>query len=127
MISIEVNVRKPGGFGVGFFIPTNALCDAFDKWHIPYDISVKDTGAFFPLHNDELTKRLCERLLPDDKLADINTLCERYKRAKTSVTGNGVKGFDKALEHILFNTEIVGVNEISAAVFKRLSEQKNDI
>lgn len=36
-------------------------------------------------------------------------------------------GFDKALEHILFNTEIVGVNEISAAVFKRLSEQKNDI
>lgn len=127
MISIEVTVRTAGGLEVGFFIPTNALCETFDRWRIPYDISVKDTRAFFPLHNDVLTERLCKRVLPEDKLAAVSDLCERYNRAKKSITGNGVKGFDKALEYVLFDTNIVGVNEISAVAFWWLRERENDI
>lgn len=66
-------------------LPTDELYDHLGSIGITKDIPIggtEDTDIKFYADNDlEISKTVCERLLPDDKISRVNELCEQIESA----------------------------------------------
>ncbi len=73
---------KNGNNSVKFDAPTNELFDHLGSIGIGEDIPITCSEKiyldFYPTDdNDEIAKSVCDRLLPEDKISDVNRLCAR--------------------------------------------------
>lgn len=71
---------KNGNNSVKFDAPTDELFDHLGSIGINEDIPIccseKIYIDFYPTDdNDEIAKIVCDRLLPEDKISDVNRLC----------------------------------------------------
>ena len=78
---------KNGNNSVKFDAPTDELFDHLGSIGIGEDIPITCSEKiyldFYPTdNNDEIAKIVCDRLLPEDKISDVNRLCD-------SLTGFG--------------------------------------
>ena len=73
---------KNGNDSVKFDAPTDELFDHLNSIGIGEDIPVTcSEKIYLDLYptddNDEIAKIVCDRLLPEDKISDVNRLCAR--------------------------------------------------
>lgn len=82
MIGVTVNHE---GNTLLISLPTDELHDHLGSIGITKDIPIggtKDTEVKFYADNDlEISKTVCGRLLPDDKISRVNELCEQIESA----------------------------------------------
>ncbi len=117
---------KNGNNSVKFDAPTDELFDHLGSIGIGEDIpltcSEKIYLDFYPTdNNDEIAKIVCDRLLPEDKISDVNRLCARLD-GQWHIT-------DEGLESILSENDVRGALNIKAA-YEKLREdltQTNDL
>lgn len=117
---------KSGNNSVKFDAPTDELFDHLGSIRINEDIPVTCSEKiylyFYPTDDtDEIAKIVCDRLLPEDKISDVNSLCERLD-GQWQIT-------DEEFENTLAETDIRGALNIKAA-YERLREdlaQINDL
>ncbi len=117
---------KNGNNSVKFDAPTNELFDHLGSIGIGEDIPVTCSEKiyldFYPTDdNDKIAKIVCDRLLPDDKISDVNRLCERLD-GQWQIT-------DEEFENSLSEDDIRGALNIKAAYDELREElrQTNDL
>ena len=105
-----------------FDVPTKELSDHLQSIGISEDIPIGGTEKIsverFP-KDDKIAEIVCERLLPDDRITDVNHLCKR-------LDGQWLIG-DEELEKALVEQDIRGAKNICEAFdeLKMSSEQEN--
>lgn len=117
---------KNGNNSVKFDAPTDELFDhlgsiGIDE-NIPITCSEKIYLDFYPTdENDKIAKIVCERLLPDDKISDVNQLCVKL---------DGLwKISAEEFENALSESDVRGAVNIDAVYEKMMNEpqQTNDL
>ncbi len=109
-----------------FDMPTCELIDHLGSIGICKDILIGGTENvsvdYYPTEDDDkIAKIVCERLLPDDKISDVNRLCARLD-GQWQIT-------DEEFENTLSETNVRGALNIKAA-YEKLREdltQTNDL
>ncbi len=109
-----------------FDMPTCELIDHLGSIGICKDIPIGGTENvsvdYYPTEDDDkIAKIVCERLLPDDKISDVNRLCARLD-GQWQIT-------DEEFENTLSETDVRGALNIKAA-YEKLREdltQTNDL
>ena len=109
-----------------FDMPTCELIDHLGSIGICKDIPIGGTENvsvdYYPTEDDDkIAKIVCERLLPDDKISDVNRLCARLD-GQWQIT-------DEEFESALSENDVHGALNIDAA-YERLREemsQSNDL
>ncbi len=109
-----------------FDMPTCELIDHLGSIGICKDIPIGGTENvsvdYYPTEDDDkIAKIVCERLLPDDKISDVNRLCARLD-GQWQIT-------DEEFENTLSETDVRGALNIDAA-YEKLREdltQTNDL
>lgn len=109
-----------------FDMPTCELIDHLGSIGICKDIPIGGTKKisvdYYPTEDDDkIAKIVCERLLPDDKISDVNRLCARLD-GQWQIT-------DEEFENTLSETNVRGALNIKAA-YEKLREdltQTNDL
>ena len=117
---------KNGNNSVKFDAPTNELFDHLGSIGIGEDIPITCSEKiyldFYPTDdNDEIAKIVCERLLPEDKISDVNRLCARLD-GQWQIT-------DEEFESTLSENDVCGALNIKSA-YEKLREdltQTNDL
>ena len=108
---------KNGNNSVKFDAPTDELFDHLGSIGINEDIPIccseKIYLDFYPTDdNDEIAKIVCDRLLPEDKISDVNRLCVKLdgmwrisaEEFENELSGNDVHGavnIDAAYEKLM--------------------------
>ncbi len=86
---------------------------------IPICCSEKIYLDFYPTDdNDEIAKIVCDRLLPEDRISDVNSLCARLD-GQWQIT-------DEEFENTLAETDVRGALNIKAA-YEKLREDLKQI
>ena len=109
-----------------FDMPTCELIDHLGSIGICKDIPIGGTENvsvdYYPTEDDDkIAKIVCERLLPEDKISDVNSLCARLD-GQWQIT-------DEEFENTLSETDVRGALNIDAA-YEKLREdltQTNDL
>ncbi len=117
---------KSGNNSVKFDAPTDELFDHLGSIGIGEDIPVTCSEKiyldFYPTDdNDEIAKIVCDRLLPEDKISDVNRLCEKLD-GLWRITA-------EEFENALSENDVHGAMNINAA-YEKLREdltQTNDL
>ena len=117
---------KNGNNSVKFDAPTDELFDHLGSIGIGEDIPIccseKIYLDFYPTdNNDEIAKIVCDRLLPEDKISDVNRLCARLD-GLWRITA-------EEFENALSESDVRGALNIDAAFEKLINEpqQTNDL
>lgn len=117
---------KNGNNSVKFDAPTDELFDHLGSIGIGEDIpltcSEKIYLDFYPTDdNDEIAKVVCDRLLPEDKISDVNRLCDKLD-GLWRITA-------EEFENALAENDVRGAANIDAAFEKLINEpqQTNDL
>lgn len=117
---------KNGNNSVKFDAPTDELFDHLGSIGINEDIPITCSEKiyldFYPTDdNDEIAKIVCDRLLPDDKISDVNSLCARLD-GLWRITA-------EEFENALSENDVRGALNIDAAYEKMMNEpqQTNDL
>lgn len=117
---------KNGNDSVKFDAPTDELFDHLGSIGIGEDIPIccseKIYLDFYPTdNNDEIAKIVCDRLLPEDKISDVNRLCEKLD-GQWQIT-------DEEFESSLSENDVRGALNIKAAYDELREElrQTNDL
>ena len=117
---------KNGNNSVKFDAPTDELFDHLGSIGIGEDIPIccseKIYLDFYPTdNNDEIAKIVCDRLLPEDKISDVNRLCARLD-GLWRITA-------EEFENALAENDVRGAVNIDAAFEKLINEpqQTNDL
>ena len=119
-------VIENGNNWLKFDMPTCELIDHLGNIGICKDIPIGGTENvsvdYYPTEDDDkIAKIVCERLLPDDKISDVNRLCARLD-GQWQIT-------DEEFENTLSETDVRGALNIDAA-YEKLREdltQTNDL
>lgn len=117
---------KNGNNSLKFDMPTDELFDHLGSIgineNIPITCSEKIYLDFYPTDDtDKIAKIVCERLLPEDKISDVNGLCVKL---------DGMWRFSaEEFESALSENDIRGALNIGAVYEKMLQEPKqmNDL
>ena len=109
---------KNGNNSVKFDAPTDELFDHLGSIGINEDIPITCSEKiyldFYPTDdNDKIAKIVCERLLPDDRISDVNRLCARLD-GQWQIT-------DEEFESALSENDVRGALNIKAA-YEKLRE-----
>ncbi len=119
-------VIKSGNNSVKFDAPTNELFDHLGSIGIGEDIPITCSEKiyldFYPTDdNDDIAKIVCERLLPEDKISDVNRLCIKLD-GLWRITA-------EEFENALSESDVRGAVNIDAAFEKLINEpqQTNDL
>ena len=117
---------KNGNNSVKFDAPTDELFDHLGSIGINEDIPVTCSEKiyldFYPTDDtDEIAKIVCDRLLPEDKISDVNRLCERLD-GQWQITA-------EEFESALSENDVRGAVNIDSAFEKLMNElrQTNDL
>lgn len=117
---------KNGRNSVKFDAPTDELFDHLGSIGIGEDIPVtcseKIYFDFYPTDDtDEIAKIVCDRLLPEDKISDVNRLCMKLD-GLWRITA-------EEFENALSENDVRGAVNIDAAFEKLMNEpqQTNDL
>lgn len=117
---------KNGNNSVKFDAPTDELFDHLGSIGIGEDIPVTCSEKiyldFYPTDdNDEIAKIVCGRLLPDDRISDVNRLCNKLD-GLWRITA-------EEFESALSENDVRGAVNIDAAFEKLMNElrQTNDL
>ena len=118
---------KNGNNSVKFDAPTDELFDHLGSIGIGEDIPITCSEKiyldFYPTDdNDEIAKVVCDRLLPEDKISDVNRLCDKLdglwritaEEFENALSENDVRGalnIDAAYEKL--REEISQTNDLS--------------
>ncbi len=118
---------KNGNNSVKFDAPTDELFDHLGSIGIGEDIPITCSEKiyldFYPTDdNDEIAKVVCDRLLPEDKISDVNRLCDKLdglwritaEEFENALSENDVRGalnIDAANEKL--REEISQTNDLS--------------
>ena len=109
-----------------FDMPTCELIDHLGSIGICKDIPIGGTKKisvdYYPTEDDDkIAKIVCERLLPDDKISDVNRLCARLD-GQWQIT-------DEEFESALSENDVRGALNIKAAYDELREElrQTNDL
>jgi len=117
---------KIGNNSVKFDAPTDELFDHLGSIGIGEDIPITCSEKiyldFYPTDdNDEIAKVVCDRLLPEDKISDVNRLCDKLD-GLWRITA-------EEFENALSENDVRGALNIDAA-YEKLREdltQTNDL
>ncbi len=117
---------KNGNDWLRFDMPTCELADHLGSIGICKDIPIGGTENvsvdYYPTEDDDkIAKIVCDRLLPGDKISDVNRLCARLD-GQWQIT-------DEEFENALSKNDIRGAVNIDAA-YEKLREdltQMNDL
>ena len=119
-------VIENGNNWLKFDAPTDELFDHLGSIGICKDIPIGGTENvsvdYYPTEDDDkIAKIVCERLLPEDKISDVNRLCERLD-GQWQIT-------DEEFESALSEDDIRGALKIKAAYDELREElrQTNDL
>lgn len=119
-------VIENGNNWLKFDMPTCELIDHLGSIGICKDIPIGGTENvsvdYYPTEDDDkIAKIVCERLLPEDKISDVNRLCERLD-GQWQIT-------DEEFESALSEDDIRGALKIKAAYDELREElrQTNDL
>ncbi len=119
-------VIENGNNWLKFDMPTCELIDHLGSIRICKDIPIGGTENvsvdYYPTEDDDkIAKIVCERLLPEDKISDVNRLCERLD-GQWQIT-------DEEFESALSEDDIRGALKIKAAYDEMREElrQTNDL
>ena len=109
---------KNGNNSVKFDAPTDELLDHLGSIGICKDIPIGGTENvsvdYYPTEDDDkIAKIVCERLLPEDKISDVNRLCARLD-GQWQIT-------DEEFESALSENDVRGALNIKAA-YEKLRE-----
>ncbi len=117
---------KNGNNSVKFDAPTDELFDHLGSIGIGEDIPVTCSEKiyldFYPTDDtDEIAKIVCDRLLPEDKISDVNRLCNKLD-GLWRITA-------EEFESALSENDVRGAVNIDAAFEKLMNElrQTNDL
>ena len=117
---------KNGNNSVKFDAPTDELFDHLGSIGINEDIPITCSERiyldFYPTDdNDEIAKIVCGRLLPDDRISDVNRLCNKLD-GLWRITA-------EEFESALSENDVRGAVNIDAAFEKLMNElrQTNDL
>ena len=117
---------KNGNNSVKFDAPTDELFDHLGSIGINEDIPITCSEKiyldFYPTDdNDDIAKIVCERLLPEDKISDVNRLCIKLD-GLWRITA-------EEFENALSESDVRGAVNIDAAFEKLINEpqQTNDL
>ena len=117
---------KNGNNSLKFDAPTDELFDHLGSIGIGEDIPVTCSEKiyldFYPTDDtDEIAKIVCDRLLPEDKISDVNRLCERLD-GQWQITA-------EEFESALSENDVRGAVNIDSAFEKLMNElrQTNDL
>ena len=117
---------KNGNNSVKFDAPTDELFDHLGSIGINEDIPVTCSEKiyldFYPTDDtDEIAKIVCDRLLPEDKISDVNRLCNKLD-GLWRITA-------EEFESALSENDVRGAVNIDAAFEKLMNElrQTNDL
>ena len=117
---------KNGNNSVKFDAPTDELFDHLGSIGIGEDIPVTCSEKiyldFYPTDDtDEIAKIVCDRLLPDDRISDVNRLCNKLD-GLWRITA-------EEFESALSENDVRGAVNIDAAFEKLMNElrQTNDL
>ena len=118
---------KNGNNSVKFDAPTDELFDHLGSIGINEDIPITCSEKiyldFYPTdENDKIAKIVCERLLPEDKISDVNRLCvkldglwkisaEEFENALSESDVHGAINIDAAYEKMM--NELHQINDLS--------------
>ena len=118
---------KNGNNSVKFDAPTDELFDHLGSIGINEDIPVTCSEKiyldFYPTDDtDEIAKIVCDRLLPDDRISDVNRLCNKLdglwritaEEFESALSENDVRGavnIDSAFEKLM--NELRQTNDLS--------------
>ncbi len=118
---------KNGNNSVKFDAPTDELFDHLGSIGIGEDIPVTCSEKiyldFYPTDDtDEIAKIVCDRLLPDDRISDVNRLCNKLdglwritaEEFESALSENDVRGavnIDSAFEKLM--NELRQTNDLS--------------
>ena len=119
-------VIENGNNWLKFDAPTDELFDHLGSIGICKDIPIGGTENvsvdYYPTEDDDkIAKIVCDRLLPEDKISDVNRLCARLD-GQWQIT-------DEEFENALSENDIRGALNIKAA-YEKLREdlaQINDL
>ena len=117
---------KNGNNSLKFDMPTDELFDHLGSIGINEDIPITCSEKiyldFYPTDDtDKIAKIVCDRLLPEDKISDVNGLCVKL---------DGMWRFSaEEFENALAENDVRGALSIDAAYEKLLQEPKqtNDL
>ena len=119
-------VIENGNNWLKFDAPTDELLDHLGSIGICKDIPIGGTENvsvdYYPTEDDDkIAKIVCERLVPDDKISDVNRLCARLD-GQWQIT-------DEEFESTLSENDVRGALNIKAAYEKLREElrQTNDL
>ncbi len=119
-------VIENGNNWLKFDMPTCELIDHLGSIGICKDIPIGGTENvsvdYYPTEDDDkIAKIVCERLLPEDRISDVNSLCERLD-GQWQIA-------DEEFENALSENDIRGALNIKAAYEKLREElrQTNDL
>lgn len=118
---------KNGNNSLKFDAPTDELFDHLGSIGINEDIPVTCSEKiyldFYPTDDtDEIAKIVCDRLLPDDRISDVNRLCNKLdglwritaEEFESALSENDVRGavnIDSAFEKLM--NELRQTNDLS--------------
>ena len=119
-------VIENGNNWLKFDMPTCELVDHLGSIGICKDIPIGGTENvsvdYYPTEDDDkIAKIVCERLLPEDKISDVNRLCARLD-GQWQITA-------EEFESALSENDVRGAVNIDAAFEKLMNElrQTNDL
>ena len=119
-------VIENGNNWLKFDAPTDELLDHLGSIGICKDIPIGGTENvsvdYYPTEDDDkIAKIVCERLLPEDRISDVNRLCARLD-GQWQIT-------DEEFESTLSENDVRGALNIKAAYEKLREElrQTNDL
>ena len=116
-------VIENGNNWLKFDAPTDELFDHLGSIGICKDIPIGGTENvsvdYYPTEDDDkIAKIVCERLLPEDKISDVNRLCARLD-GQWQIT-------DEEFESALSENDVRGALDIKAA-YEKLREDLTQI
>ena len=116
-------VIENGNNWLKFDAPTDELFDHLGSIGICKDIPIGGTENvsvdYYPTEDDDkIAKIVCERLVPDDKISDVNRLCARLD-GQWQIT-------DEEFENALSENDVRGALDIKAA-YEKLREDLTQI
>ena len=114
---------KNGNNWLKFDMPTYELIDHLGSIGICKDIPIGGmenvSVDYYPTENDDkIAKIVCKRLLPDDKISDVNSLCARLD-GQWQIT-------DEEFESAFSENDVRGALNIKAA-YEKLREDLTQI
>ncbi|MDE7230235.1 MAG: hypothetical protein K2N56_07125 [Oscillospiraceae bacterium] len=108
---------KNGNNSLRFDAPTDELFDHLGSIGIGKDIPITSSGEisvkFYPTDEaDKIAKVVCDRLLPEDKISDVNQLCEKldgqwrisaeeFEEAINKVNAHGAAEIGEVYEYLI--------------------------